>query len=212
MWMYCAAARITMRSPSFTSVTFVSTSVPSTCCQTFSTRRLMAEARSATDFLWVHSSRISPSRSMSMTEPAVAKSPRTIDTVTAVASSTATDSFQCHRARSPSLMYFAERITASADVTGAGRNRLEAPRRITVRVSLSSNSRFKAREVCSGAKSSFSAFSQQRKQRPYAPRHPGVFLYLPPNLILTICIFIMPSPTLARKRKKPLTDGSFKSL
>ena len=75
MWRYCAAARITMRSPSFTSVTFVSTSVPSTCCQAFSIRRLMAEARSGTDFLWVHSSRISPSRSMNMTEPAVAKSP-----------------------------------------------------------------------------------------------------------------------------------------
>ena len=155
--------RITMRSPGFTSVTFVSTSVPSTCCQTFSTRRLMAEARSATDFLWVHSSRISPSCSMNMTEPAVAKSPRTIDTVTAVASSTATDSFRCHRARSPSLMYFAERITASAVVTGAGRNRLEAQRRITVRASLSSNSRFKAREVCSGAKSSFSAFSKENR-------------------------------------------------
>ena len=98
-----------------------------------------------------------------MTEPAVAKSPRTIDTVTAVASSTATDSFRCHRARSPSLMYFAERITASADVTGAGRNRLEAQRRITVRASLSSNSRFKVREVCSGAKSSFSAFSKENR-------------------------------------------------
>ena len=32
------------------------------------------------------------------------------------------------------------------------------------------------------------------------------------KLIFTICIFIMPSPTFARKRKKPLTDGSFKSV
>ena len=32
-----------------------------------------------------------------------------------------------------------------------------------------------------------------------------------PNPTFTICIFIMPSPTLARKRKKPLTDGSFRS-
>ena len=38
------------------------------------------------------------------------------------------------------------------------------------------------------------------------------FHFLPPNLIFTICIFIIPSPTLARKRKKLLTDGSFKSL
>lgn len=38
------------------------------------------------------------------------------------------------------------------------------------------------------------------------------FHCLPPNLIFTICIFIIPSPTLARKRKNPLTDGSFKSV
>ena len=38
------------------------------------------------------------------------------------------------------------------------------------------------------------------------------FHCLPPNLIFTICIFIIPSPTFARKRKKPLTDGSFKSV
>ena len=38
------------------------------------------------------------------------------------------------------------------------------------------------------------------------------FHCLPPNLIFTICIFIIPSPTLARKRKKLLTDGPFKSV
>ena len=32
------------------------------------------------------------------------------------------------------------------------------------------------------------------------------------KLTFTICIFIMPSPTFARKRKKPLTDGSRRSL
>ena len=32
------------------------------------------------------------------------------------------------------------------------------------------------------------------------------------KLIFTICIFITPSPNLARKRKKPLTDGSRRSL
>ena len=32
------------------------------------------------------------------------------------------------------------------------------------------------------------------------------------KLIFTICIFIIPSPTLARKRKKPPMEGSFKSL
>ena len=39
-----------------------------------------------------------------------------------------------------------------------------------------------------------------------------VFHALPPNPIFTICIFIPLSPTLARNRKKPLTEGSFKSL
>ena len=34
----------------------------------------------------------------------------------------------------------------------------------------------------------------------------------PLNLIFTICMFIIPSPTRARKRKKPLTDGPFRSL
>ena len=38
------------------------------------------------------------------------------------------------------------------------------------------------------------------------------FHSLPPNPIFTICIFIPLSPTLARNRKKPLTEGSFKSL
>ena len=38
------------------------------------------------------------------------------------------------------------------------------------------------------------------------------FHSLPPNPIFTICIFIIPSPTFARNRKKPLTEGSFRSL
>ena len=96
--------RTTTQSPSCTSETGTSTSVSLTRSQTLSTLRLMAPARSATDFLWVHSSRISPSRSMNMTEPAVEKSPRRMDTVTAVASSTATDSLPCHKAFRPSLI------------------------------------------------------------------------------------------------------------
>ena len=121
----------------------------------------MAEARSATDFLWVHSSRISPKCSMNITEPAVAKSPRAMDTVTAVASSTATDSLPCHSAESPSRMYFTERSSASAVVMGAGRNSLEMHRRMTAIASLSSNSRFSAREVCSGTSSIASALAKE---------------------------------------------------
>ena len=153
--------RITIRSPGFTSVIFVSTSAPFTCCQTLSTRRLMAEARSATDFLWVHSSRISPRCSMNITEPAVAKSPRAMDTVTAVASSTATDSLPCHSAESPSRMYFTERKREMAVVTGTGRNRREMHRRMMAIASLSSNSRFSAREVCSGTSSIASALAKE---------------------------------------------------
>ena len=144
---------------------FVSTSVPFTCCQTLSTRRLMAEARSATDFLWVHSSRISPKCSMNITEPAVAKSPRAMDTVTAVASSTATESCPRSSAEIPSRRYFTERRSASAGVMGAGRNSLEIHRRITAIASLSSNSRFSAREVCSGTSSMASASAKEKRAR-----------------------------------------------
>ena len=87
-----------------------------------STFRDMAPARSATDFLWVHSSRISPSRSMNMTEPAVAKSPRTMDTVTAVASSTDTVKRPWSRDVRPALIYLAERKMAMAVRMGEGRN------------------------------------------------------------------------------------------
>ena len=98
---------------------------------------------------------------MNITELAVEKSPRTIDTVTAVASSTATDSLPCHSAEIPSLMYFTERSSASAVVMGAGRNSLEMHRRITATASLSSNSRFSAREVCSGTSSIASALAKE---------------------------------------------------
>ena len=45
---------------------------------------------------------------MNITELAVEKSPRTIDTVTAVASSTATESLPCSSASIPSRMYLIE--------------------------------------------------------------------------------------------------------
>ena len=50
------------------------------------------------------------------------------------------------------------------------------------------------------------------KQCPHPHGHSCVFHCLSPNPIFTICIFIPLSPTLARNRKKPLTEGSFKSL
>ena len=84
---------------------------------------------------------------MNMTEPAVWKSPRTIETVTAVASSTATDSLPRSSADRPWRMYLTERMSASAVVMGAGRNRRETMRRQTVKTSLSSYSRLSARAV-----------------------------------------------------------------
>ena len=50
------------------------------------------------------------------------------------------------------------------------------------------------------------------KQHPHSKGHSGIFHCLSPNPIFTICIFIPLSPTFARHRKKPLTEGSFKSL
>ena len=50
------------------------------------------------------------------------------------------------------------------------------------------------------------------KQHPHSHGHPCILHCLSPNPIFTICIFIPLSPTLARNRKKPLTEGSFKSL
>ena len=62
-------------------------------------------------------------------------------------------------------MYFTERSTARAEVMGTGRNSRETHRRITVTASLSSNSRFRAREVCSGTSSSFSALAKEKAAR-----------------------------------------------
>ena len=154
--------RTTIRSPGIIEQISVNTCVPSISNQTLSTLKLIAEAKSATDFLCVHSSRISPSRNINMTEPAVLKSPRTIDTVTAVPSNTATDKFPCKSAERPSLMYFNERTTASAEVIDTGRNKLDIHLRITVTPSLSSNSRLSALEVCSGTRFIFSALSKAK--------------------------------------------------
>ena len=146
--------RTTMQSPAFTSPMGTSTSVSPVFSQTLSTFRDMAPARSATDFLWVHSSRISPRLSMNMTELAVSKSPRIMDTVTAVASSTETARRPWSREVSPALMYLMERKMAMNVRMDMGRNSLLPARRRTVNTSLSSNSRFSSRELCSGASSS----------------------------------------------------------
>ena len=69
-----------------------------------------------------------------------------------------------------------ERITASAVVTGTGRNSLETHRRMTVTASLSSNSRFSARGVCSGTSASPSALGKEKDARAaMTPPRPDVY-------------------------------------
>ena len=57
----------------------------------------MLLAKFSTDFLWVHSSRSSPSRSRNITELAVSKSRRTMDRQTEIPSNNST--WSCLRSR-----------------------------------------------------------------------------------------------------------------
>ncbi len=157
--------RTTTRSPCCTSVTGTSTSVPLTCSQTLSTLRLMAPARSATDFLCVHSSRISPNPQHEHDgagggEVAAQQGDRDGGGIQHGHGQLAVP--QGLRAL-PDVR--TERNTASAVVTGTGRNSLEMHRRMTVTTSLSSNSRFSARGVCSGTSASASALAKEKDAR-----------------------------------------------
>ena len=157
--------RTTIRSPTATVLTGTSVSVSPSVFHTLSTWRDMASARSATDFLCVQSSRSSPMCSMNMTLPAVPKSPRRRDTVTAVASRTATVSLPFASAARPARMYRNDLHTARNARMGYGRNALDSVRRSTTPTSLSSNSRLSARGVCSGTRSRFSAFANENPAR-----------------------------------------------
>ena len=84
--------RTTMRSPEAICDSGTETSVPSFWSHTRLTPSDMVRARSSTDFLCVHSSSSSPSWSRNMTEPAVPKSRRAMDTPMDRASSTSTRS------------------------------------------------------------------------------------------------------------------------
>ena len=151
--------RTMIKSFSRTSPIGRSSSLTSFFTQTLSTFKDMAPARSATDFLCVQSSKISPIRSMNITEPAVEKSPRIRETVTAAASRTDTVSLPCHRAFKPLWIYLTARMAESTVRTGMGKNSLTAKRRKTVDISVSSKSRLSARGVCSGTLTLFSALS-----------------------------------------------------
>ena len=93
--------RTIILSPSEISFIETKISCSSVLSQTFSTLRDMAPARSETDFLCVHSSSSSPSLNINITDEAVSKSRRKSETVTAVASSTDTESLPSRKALSP---------------------------------------------------------------------------------------------------------------
>ena len=101
---------------------FTRTSPPSVTSHTLLTLRDMLLARSSTDFLCVQSSRISPKPNRNITEDAVEKSPRKMDTPIAVASSTDTSILRFARVRIPFQIYFIECNVVSTVLTGIGRN------------------------------------------------------------------------------------------
>ena len=151
--------RTTTRSPLLICETGKRISVPSVFTHAFSTPSDMVLARSSTDFLCVHSSKISPIFSKNMTEAAVRKSPLSSDTEIAVASSTLTSIFPLHKLFNPFHTYLHALINAKALRTGSGRNHFLRYRLTTVITSRSSYFLSNARPVCSGTSPIFSVFS-----------------------------------------------------
>ena len=97
-------------------------SVPSSHCQTFSIFKDILPARSLTDFLWVHSSRISPIPSRNVTELAVPKSRRSMEIPMAAASRTSTASFPLKAHLAPRNRNGTAVQAVWAARTGKGRN------------------------------------------------------------------------------------------
>ena len=91
---------------------------------TFPTFNDILLARSSTDFLCVHSSRISPIPSKNMIEDAVLISLLSIDTPIAVPSSTGTSIFPCASVCIPSYMYFTDLTAVIPALNGYGKNNL----------------------------------------------------------------------------------------
>ena len=121
------------------------TSCPSLTSHTLVIFKDMLRARSPTDFLWVHSSRISPMPSRNMTEPAVSKSLLIIETPMAVASRTGTSIFLAASVQIPFQIYFTDFTEVMTARTPAGKNRLFPTRMMTRVISFSQYSLFRAR-------------------------------------------------------------------
>ena len=129
-------------------LTGTSTSLPSAVFfHTLSTLRDMAPARSATDFLRVQSSIISPILRRNIMDEAVPKSPLMRDTAIAVASSTGTSILLSARHLSPDLIYLTDLYMAISFLNGIGTISLFTIRLAIQKNSLSSNSLFSALDV-----------------------------------------------------------------
>ena len=113
--------RTETRSPSLISEIGTSTSPSSVFCHTLSIFKDMLPARSLTDFLWVQSSRSSPIPRRNITDPAVLKSHRSMDTMIAVASRTSTSSFLPASFLMPLITNGTDWIAVHTARTGAGR-------------------------------------------------------------------------------------------
>ncbi len=98
----------------------MSTSQSSTRTHTLLILSDMLLARPSTDFLCVHSSRISPISRRNMTDPAVAKSFVRMDAVIAVASRTGTSSFLFARHLSPLPIYLKALTDVRQYLSGIG--------------------------------------------------------------------------------------------
>ena len=118
--------RSTTWSPGLTFSVSTRTSLPSERSHTRLIFKDMLLARSSTDFLWVHSSKISPIPSKNITEPAVFISRRKRDTVMAVPSRTETPSLPCPRVLAPFQINLADRQQVTEHLTGMGRNSFSA--------------------------------------------------------------------------------------
>ena len=152
-------------SPGWTWETGTSTSPCSVRSQTRSILSDIQRARSSIDFFRVHSSSSSPTSSRNITAPAVPKSPRQAEIEIDRASSRSTFILRRNRQRNPRLTKgtICQRIRAI--LKGGGKNSVQAAFSIILPTNFSSNSRFKARLLCAGKFTFFSASFQEKRRK-----------------------------------------------
>ena len=130
------------RSPALTSEVDTRMSCSPWQSQTFPTFKDILLAKSSTDFLWVHSSKISPIPRRNIIEPAVFILFLAIETPIAVASRTGTSIFLLASVLTPFQRYLTDFVRVIHSLIGFGRNILLAPYKNTLLTSLSQYSLF----------------------------------------------------------------------